>query len=135
MLSRARNIPFEHRGMQEGRWQTTVGRSLHGATLGLLGAGRLGGYVAKLGKAFGMEAIAWSQNLTDEKAAEQGVRRVERGDLFRQSDFLSIHLVLSDRSPGLVGPEDLGRIKPTARCEERSGGKECAGTMQSAVAA
>src|SRR3546814_50048 len=62
MLSLARNIPFEHHAMQEGRWQTTVGRSLHGATLGLLGAGRLGGYVAKLGKAFGMEAIAWSQN-------------------------------------------------------------------------
>src|SRR3546814_8602851 len=84
MLSLARNIPFEHHAMQEGRWQTTVGRSLHGATLGLLGAGRLGGYVAKLGKAFGMEAIAWSQNLTDEKAAEQGVRRVERDELFRQ---------------------------------------------------
>ena len=114
ILSLARNIPFEHRAMQEGRWQTMIGRSLHGATLVLLGVGRLGGYVAKLGKAFGMEAIGWSQNLTDEKAAEHGVKRVERDELFSRADFLSIHLVLGDRSRGLVGADDLGRMKPTA---------------------
>lgn len=114
MLSLARNIPSEHRAMQEGRWQSTIGRSLNGATLGLLGVGRLGGYVARLGRAFGMEPIGWSQNLTAEKAAEQGVRRVEREELFAQADFLSIHLVLGDRSRGLVGAKDLARMKPSA---------------------
>lgn len=114
ILSLARNIPFEHRAMREGRWQTTIGRSLHGSTLGLLGVGRLGGYVARLGQAFGMETIGWSRNLTDAKAAEHGVRRVEREELFARSDFLSIHLVLGDRSRGLVGAEDLGRMKKTA---------------------
>ncbi|MFN4088709.1 MAG: D-2-hydroxyacid dehydrogenase family protein [Alphaproteobacteria bacterium] len=114
ILALARHIPFEHQAMRQGRWQTTIGRSLHGATLGLLGVGRLGSYVAKLGKAFGMEAIGWSQNLTAEKAAEQGVRRVDRDELFASADFLSIHLVLGDRSRGLVGAADFARMKPTA---------------------
>ena len=114
ILSLVRHIPFEHRAMQEGRWQTTIGRALHGSTLGLLGLGRLGTWTAKIGQAFGMDTIAWSQNLTAGQASEQGVRRVDKDELFRQSDVLSIHYVLSDRSRGLVGARELGLMKPTA---------------------
>lgn len=114
ILALSRHIPFEHRAMQEGRWQTTVGRALYGSTLGLLGLGRLGTWTAKIGQAFGMKTIAWSQNMTDEQAAKEGVTRVEKDALFRDSDVLSIHYVLSDRSRGLVGARELGLMKPTA---------------------
>lgn len=114
ILSLARSIPLEGRRLRGGQWQTTVGRSLAGATLGLLGLGRLGGLVAKYARAFDMNLIAWSQNLTDERAAEQGARRVDKATLFRESDFISIHLVLSERSRGLVGAEDLALMKPDA---------------------
>lgn len=114
ILALARHIPFEHGQMQKGKWQTTVGRTLHGSTLGLLGLGRLGSQVAHYGKAFGMNLIAWSQNLTEEKAAEQGAKRVEKEELFRQADFISIHLVLSERSRGLVSKPELSLMKPTA---------------------
>jgi phosphoglycerate dehydrogenase-like enzyme len=100
--------------MHEGRWQTTVGNDVRGKTLGLLGLGRLGGEVAKYAKVFGMDTIAWSQNLTAERAAEAGAERVEKADLFRRSDFISVHLVLSDRSRGLVGAPELALMKPTA---------------------
>lgn len=114
ILALARHIPYEHRAMQEGRWQTTIGRGLNGGTLGILGLGRLGARTARIGQAFGMEVIAWSQNLTAERAAEHGARLVGKQDLFRLADVVSIHLVLSDRSRGLVGAAELALMKPTA---------------------
>jgi len=95
-------------------WQAGVGIGLKGKTLGVLGLGRLGGGVAKIGQAFDMNVIAWSQNLTDEKAAEYNVARVDKESLFSSSDILTIHLVLSDRTRGLVGAKDLELMKPTA---------------------
>jgi phosphoglycerate dehydrogenase-like enzyme len=114
ILACARHIPTEDRNIKTGGWMTTVGTDLHGHTLGLLGAGRLGGAVARVGAAFGMNLIAWSQNLTDERAAEIGATRVERDELFARSDVLTIHLVLSDRTRGLVGERELELMKPSA---------------------
>jgi phosphoglycerate dehydrogenase-like enzyme len=114
ILAAVRNIPAETRFVREGGWQMSVGSGLGGKTLGLLGLGRLGSRVAKVGQAFGMETIAWSQNLTAEKAAEHGVTAVTKKELFRRSDVLSIHLMLSDRSRGLVGAAELAAMKPTA---------------------
>ena len=114
LISLARHLDVEYRNMRDGRWQTTVGNDIRGKMLGLLGLGRLGGEVAKFGQAFGMNLIAWSQNLTDERAREIGAERVEKEDLFRRADFISVHLVLSDRSRGLVGPPELALMQPTA---------------------
>jgi phosphoglycerate dehydrogenase-like enzyme len=114
ILGLARNFHVELANMREGRWQTTVGQDLKGKTLGLLGAGKLGGQLAQYAKAFGMNLIAWSQNLTDARAAEVGAKRVEKDDLFRQADFISVHLVLSARSRGLVGAREIGLMKPSA---------------------
>jgi phosphoglycerate dehydrogenase-like enzyme len=114
ILAAARNLPAEERSMREGGWQIDVGSGLHGKTLGLLGLGNLGARAAKVGQAFGMETIAWSQNLTQEKASEHGVTAVSKEDLFARADVLSIHLVLSDRSRGLVGAAELAAMKPTA---------------------
>ncbi|MFE0027060.1 D-2-hydroxyacid dehydrogenase family protein [Amycolatopsis sp. NPDC059021] len=114
ILAAARNLPAEFRSMREGGWQRTVGITLHGRTLGLLGLGRLGSGAARIGQAFGMETIAWSQNLTPEKAAEHGVTAVSKEELFARSDVLSIHLVLSRRSRGLVGAAELAAMKPSA---------------------
>lgn len=114
MLGLSRNLHIELANMREGRWQTTIGLELRGKTLGLLGLGKLGSEVARLGQAFGMTTIAWSQNLTAADAAGKRVERVEKDELFRRSDFLSIHLVLSERSRGLVGARELGLMKPTA---------------------
>ena len=115
IISLFRHIPLEDRATRAGGWQTPLlGNGLHGKTLGVLGLGRLGAQVARVGKAFQMNVIAWSQNLTDEKAAEHGARRVPKDELFAASDVISIHLVLSARSRGLVGAADLARMKPTA---------------------
>jgi len=114
ILAAARNVPLESRNMREGGWQTTVGTILSGKTLGLLGLGRLGAGAAKIGQAFGMETIAWSQNLTREKAASHGVTAVSKAELFARADVLSVHLVLGDRSRGLVGAPELAAMKPTA---------------------
>ncbi len=114
ILALARHIPREHAAMQAGKWQSTLGTMLHGKTLGLLGLGRLGGMAARVGGAFGMELIAWSQNLTAERANEAGSTLVEKDALFARSDFLCIHLVLSERTRGLVGARELGLMKPTA---------------------
>ncbi|MEV4597605.1 D-2-hydroxyacid dehydrogenase family protein [Amycolatopsis sp. NPDC049253] len=114
ILAAARNLPADVRSMQEGGWQVGVGTVLSGKTLGLLGLGRLGSASARIGQAFGMETIAWSPNLTAEKAAEHGVAAVSKEELFERSDVLSVHVVLSDRSRGLVGAAELGRMKPTA---------------------
>ncbi len=115
ILGAMRHIPAEDAAMRQGRFQTpSLGNGLQGKTLGVLGLGRLGSQVARVGKAFGMNLIAWSQNLTDEKAAAEGAQRVSKEELFAQSDVITIHLVLSPRSRGLVGAADLGRMKPGA---------------------
>jgi phosphoglycerate dehydrogenase-like enzyme len=121
-LSLARNIPNENNAMRQGNWQMTVGQGMKGRTMGLLGLGNLGTKVAKYAQAFEMETIAWSQNLTAEAAAAKGVRRVEKDELFQQSDFISVHLVLSDRSRGIVGERELNLMKPTAHIINTSRG-------------
>lgn len=114
ILSVARHIPYEANQMRQGGWQNTAGFTLFGRTLGLLGLGRQGRYMVPVAKAFGMDIIAWSQNLTAEQAAQHGVRRVEKEELFRMSDVLSVHLVLGERTRGLVGARDLALMKPSA---------------------
>jgi phosphoglycerate dehydrogenase-like enzyme len=100
--------------MREGLWQTRIGNRLAGKTLGVLGLGRLGGAVARVGIALDMKVIAWSPNLTAERAAAVGVERVEKEALLRQSDVLSVHMVLSPRSRGLIGRNDIALMKETA---------------------
>jgi len=125
ILGAARRIAEDHAFMRHGGWQTRIGHRVAGKTLGLLGLGRLGSAVARVGLAFGMKAIAWSQNLTAEKAAEQGVERAEKDELFRRADILSVHLVLSDRSRGLVGAREIGLMKPTSILVNTSRGPIC----------
>jgi phosphoglycerate dehydrogenase-like enzyme len=114
ILALARHLPAESRNMREGRWQTTLGTALRGKVLGILGLGKLGGEVARIAKAFGMSPIAWSQNLTAERAAAAGAELVGKEDLFRRADFVTVHLVLSARTRGLVGKAELAAMKPTA---------------------
>lgn len=114
MLALARQIAHEDRNVRNGGWQQTIGIGLAGRTLGVLGLGKLGGQAAKIGQAFGMNVIAWSQNLTDERCQEVGATLVSKEDLLGQSDFITIHLVLSDRTRGLLGAGDLALMKPTA---------------------
>ncbi|MCX8132344.1 MAG: D-2-hydroxyacid dehydrogenase family protein [Roseococcus sp.] len=114
ILGLARRIPEEQASLRAGAWQQGLGVGLEGRTLGLLGLGKLGSRVARVGQAFGMTVIAWSQNLTAEAAAAVGVERVGKRELFARADVLSIHLVLSERSRGLVGAEELAAMKPTA---------------------
>src|SRR3974390_1789450 len=115
MLELTRHIGYENARMHSGAvWQTTIGPELEGLTLGVLGLGKLGQRTAAIAKAFGMKVIAWSQNLTPEKCAEAGVGYVSKDDLFRQSDFVSIHVVLSQRSRGLVGASEIALMKPSA---------------------
>ena len=114
ILSVARHIPFEANKMRQGGWQNTAGFTLAGRTLGLLGLGRQGRYMVPVAKAFGMDVIAWSQNLTAENAAQYGVKRVEKDELFRSSDVLTVHLVLGERSRGMVSARELALMKPTA---------------------
>ena len=114
IIGLVRHIPFEAEQMRRGAWQTTLGRGLHGKTLGILGLGRLGAQVAAVGRAFGMSVIAWSQNLTAERTEAAGAKLVSKEPLFTEADVVTIHLVLSDRTRGLVGAAELGRMKPTA---------------------
>ena len=114
MLGLARDIPNQERALREGRWQTAAGFGLNGKTLGVLGLGTLGSRVARIARAFDMNVIAWSRNLTQEKAAEAGARRVEFDELMRTADFVTIHLVLGDRTRGLVGAREIAWMKPTA---------------------
>jgi len=114
ILGLACHIPEHDNAMKSGGWQMTLNEMLKGKTLGLLGLGKLGGTVGEIGKAFGMRVIAWSQNLTAELAGECGVTRVEKDELIAQSDYISIHLVLSDRTRGLINADDLAQMKPTA---------------------
>jgi phosphoglycerate dehydrogenase-like enzyme len=114
MLAVARHIPQEAAAMKQGGWQHSAGFTLFGRTLGLLGLGRQGRYMVPVAKAFGMEVIAWSQNLTADFAAQHGVRRVEKDELFAQADVLSVHLVLGERTRGMVGARELALMKPSA---------------------
>jgi phosphoglycerate dehydrogenase-like enzyme len=114
ILGAARNLGVEAESMRTGGWQVSLGEGLHGKTLGILGLGRVGSEVARVGQAFGMDTIAWSQNLTPETAAEHGVRAVAKEQLFTESDVLSIHVVLSKRTHGLVAAAELASMKPSA---------------------
>ncbi|SPM28876.1 Phosphoglycerate dehydrogenase or related dehydrogenase, partial [Mycobacterium terramassiliense] len=114
MIATVRNLAEEHRSMRAGGWQRTTGMALSGKTIGLLGLGRTGSRMAEYAKVFGMQVIAWSQNLTEQAAAAVGARRVEKEVLFSESDVVSIHLVLSERTRGLVGRPELALMKPHA---------------------
>jgi len=115
MLELTRRIGFENARLKAGApWQTTIGLDLEGLTLGIVGLGKLGQRVAGVAKAFGMKVIAWSQNLTPEKAKEAGVDYASKEDLFRNADFVTIHYQLGDRSRGLITAEDIARMKPSA---------------------
>lgn len=114
MIATIRHIAHEDRRMREGLWQSSIGIGLAGRTLGLLGLGRIGKRMAEYARVFGMKVIAWSQNLTPEAAAEEGVTYVDKDELFRQSDVLSIHVVLGERTRGLVTARELSLMKPTS---------------------
>jgi phosphoglycerate dehydrogenase-like enzyme len=115
LIGAARNIPAEDAAMREGRWQDIgVGYDLIGKTIGCVGLGNIGARVAKVALAFGMNVIAWSQNLTAERAAEAGATLVTKEELFSQADYITVHYVLSDRTRGMVGAADIARMKPTA---------------------
>jgi phosphoglycerate dehydrogenase-like enzyme len=114
ILALARNIPCEERGMRAGGWQTTLGVGLNGKTLGVFGLGNLGCRVARIGKAFGMEVVAWSQNLTEARAAEVCATRVTKEELFRRADVLTVHVVLGERTRGAVAAAELALMKPSA---------------------
>jgi phosphoglycerate dehydrogenase-like enzyme len=114
ILALVRRIPVEDRATREGRWQVSVGLGLNGKTLGVIGLGGLGSRVAKVGRAFEMDVVAWSQNLTAARAAEVGATLVSKDELLARSDVVSIHLVLGDRTRGLLGARELSRMKPTA---------------------
>ena len=113
-MALVKQIPSEDRAMKAGKWQTTLGRGFSGKVFGLLGLGKVGARAAKVALALDMKVIAWSANLTDERAAEVGAQRVEKEDLFRQADVLQIHTLLSDRTRGLVGAQELALMKPTS---------------------
>jgi len=114
ILAVTRNLYAEAASLKAGGWQIGVGVDLQGKTLGLLGLGNIGQAVARFGTAFGMRTIAWSPNLTAERAAAAGVERVEKDQLFKQADVLTIHLKLGERSRGLVGARELGLMKSSA---------------------
>ena len=109
-----RNLPAEHASVRSGGWQLSVGDDLHGKTLGIVGLGNIGSGVAKVAHAFGMSVIAWSQNLTREQAEEHGGRLVAKEALFREADIVTVHLVLSKRTIGIIGATELELMKPTA---------------------
>ncbi|GAA5187803.1 D-2-hydroxyacid dehydrogenase family protein [Rugosimonospora acidiphila] len=114
ILALFRQIPQESQRVHSGGWQATVGRDLAGATLGVIGLGRLGGQVATIGRAFGMEVLAWSQNLRPERAEEVGARAVTREELLAGSDVVTVHLKLSDRTRGLIGEAELRAMRRDA---------------------
>ena len=114
IIALLRSFAAEDAAVRAGRWQHTIGVGLAGRTLGVLGLGRLGAPVARLAQAFGMEVIAWSPNLTAERASEEGARAVSKEELFAQSDVVTIHMPLSDRSRGIVGAAELALMRPSA---------------------
>jgi phosphoglycerate dehydrogenase-like enzyme len=122
ILASARHLVEESNSVSDGGWQTSIGHELDGRVLGVLGLGNVGGQVARIGRAFGMKIIAWSQNLTADAAAAAGAELVTKDDLFRRSDVVTIHLILSERTRGLVGAAELALMKPTARLINTSRG-------------
>ncbi|TDJ72155.1 MAG: D-2-hydroxyacid dehydrogenase family protein [Proteobacteria bacterium] len=114
ILALFKQIPREDRAMHEGGWQSGLAEGLRGKTLGIVGLGKLGSQVARVGVAFDMKVIAWSQNLSDKRTKECGAVKVDKDKLFAESDVVTIHLVLSDRTRGLVGRRELGLMKPSA---------------------
>ena len=114
ILAWMRRIPQEDAATRRGRWQTTMGLGLRGKILGVIGLGRLGSQVAAIGRAFGMPVIAWSQNLTAQRATEAGAALVDKDSLLAQADIVTIHLQLSARTRALLGARELGLMKPTA---------------------
>lgn len=114
IMASTRNLVAEANSLRAGHWQVGLGGDLYGKTLGILGLGSIGQKVAQFAQVFGMRVIAWSENLTPERAAQSGVTWVSKRELFEQADILTVHLVLSDRSRGLVDAEALGWMKPTA---------------------
>jgi phosphoglycerate dehydrogenase-like enzyme len=114
ILALIRHIPDEVNSVRSGGWMVGVGGDLRGRTLGLVGLGNIGSAMARIGTAFGMKSIAWSQNLTEEKASACGARLVDKDTLFREADFVCIHTVLSARTRGLVTAHELGLMKKTA---------------------
>jgi phosphoglycerate dehydrogenase-like enzyme len=122
ILSSARNLIIETASVRSGGWQRTVGEGIRGKVLGILGLGNIGSEVARIARAFGMDVIAWSENLEPEKAQKHGARWVSKQELFREADILTIHLVLSSRTRGLVGKSDLDLMKPSSRLVNTSRG-------------
>jgi len=122
ILAGARHVVPESNAVRAGGWQTTVGQELEGKVLGVVGLGRIGAQVARIGLAFGMKIIAWSQNMTPEIAGAAGATMVPKSELFRQADIVTVHLVLSKRTRGLIGAAELEVMKPTARLINTSRG-------------
>jgi phosphoglycerate dehydrogenase-like enzyme len=122
ILGGARNLVAENASLRSGGWQRFIGDDMAGRTLGVLGLGNVGGPVAQIGNAFGMHVIAWSQNLTAERAAEVSAELVSKEELFRRADVVSVHVGLSDRTRGLVGAPEFALMKPTARLVNTSRG-------------
>ncbi len=114
ILALARRVPTEDAATRAGHWQVTMGEGLQGKTLGVIGLGRLGSQVASIGDAFRMNLLAWSQNLTADRAAQFNARLVSKDELLSESDIVTIHLVLSDRTRGLLGQRELSLMKPSA---------------------
>lgn len=114
ILGASRHLVAERNAVADGRWQTTVGRELDRRVLGVLGLGRIGARVARIGTAFGMDVVAWSQNMTPDLAAEAGARYLPRDEFFAAADVLTVHLKLGERSRGLIGAAELAAMKPTA---------------------
>ena len=114
ILALAKNVTIDDRAMRDGQWQTVVGTEIRNKTLGVIGLGRIGSEVAKVGNAFGMNVIAWSENMTAERAEECGTTLVSKDDLFRQSDYVVVMVIQSDRTIGLVGAHEIGLMKPNA---------------------
>jgi phosphoglycerate dehydrogenase-like enzyme len=123
ILAASRNLVAESEAVRSGQWQTSVGLELAGRVLGVLGLGRIGARVARVGTAFGMDVAAWSQNLTEDAAASAGARYVTKEELLGTSDVLTIHLKLSDRTRSLVGRPELAAMKPTALLVNTSRGQ------------
>lgn len=114
LMAMARHIPRENQNIRQGGWQTTIGTDLSGKTIGIIGLGRIGNKIAGYAKAFDMNVLAWSQNLTEEKATAAGAKLVSKETLLQESDFVTIHLVLSERTKSILKTEDLRLMKPTA---------------------
>jgi phosphoglycerate dehydrogenase-like enzyme len=122
ILASVRPVIRENEAVRDGGWQTSIGEELSGKILGVLGLGNIGSAVAGIGLAFGMKVIAWSQNMTSEKAEAAGATLVSKDELFRQADIVTIHLILSSRTRGLVGAAELALMKPTSRLINTSRG-------------